>query len=79
MSNLPSPQPAGTNIGLRVVIILILIASVLGLVGTGLCFVSVIDDANLPVFLLILTPLVLFFGGVIWVCKALLKRLSKRP
>jgi hypothetical protein len=79
------PQPAsstpgdGTG-GLRVVAILVMIGSVLGLLGTGFCFLAVAVDGYLEEafgILLLIAPALLFFAGSIWVCKALLVRLRK--
>lgn len=76
MSDLRPPGTSGSGAAVRIVAVLVMIASVVGLFGAGLCLVNVIDDADLPIFLLILTPAVLFFAGVIWVCATLLQRLK---
>ncbi len=73
----PPSSPTG---GLRVVAILVMIGSILGLLGSGLCFLAFASEgyyADMLGILLLVAPLVLFFAGSIWVCKALLDRLKK--
>jgi len=75
----PTPQaPADTGGALRVVTILVLIGSILGLLGSGLCFLAFASEGGIygDMFgiLLLVAPAVLFFAGSIWVCKALLDR-----
>ncbi len=74
------PPPAGSTGGLRVVAILVMIGSILGLLGTGFCFLAVAGEGYLDEafgILLLIAPALLFFAGSIWVCKALLDRLKK--
>ena len=77
----PTPQaPAGNTGALRVVAILVMIGSILGLLGSGLCFLAFLSDGfygDMAGILLLVLPLLLFFVGAIWVCKALLDRLKK--
>jgi len=78
----PTPQaPAGNTGALRVVAILVMIGSILGLLGSGLCFLAFATDGgfygDMLGILLMVAPLLLFFAGAIWVCKALLDRLKK--
>jgi hypothetical protein len=75
----PTPD-ANPNGALRVVAILVMIGSILGLLGSGLCFLAFLSDgfySDMLGILLLVLPLLLFFVGVIWVCKALLDRLKK--
>jgi hypothetical protein len=75
-----SPRSDGGTGGLRVVAILVMIGSVLGLLGTGFCFLAVAVDGYLDEafgIMLLISPALLFFAGSIWVCKALLDRLKK--
>lgn len=75
---LPPPAPA-TDGKLRVVSILVMIVSILGLIGTGFCALGFGTDAGsdfIWVLLIAAVPL-LFFVGCIWVCSELLKRLKK--
>ena len=80
MSDLPPPtQPTSDTGALRIVTILVMIAAILGLLGTGFCAIAFLGDAPsdaAPVLLFAVPPL-LFFVGAIWVCKALLERLKK--
>lgn len=75
-----APSPTGK---LRLVAILVMIVSILGLIGTGFCALGVMADGMMGSggdalwILLIATPPLLFFVGCIWVCSELLKRLSK--
>jgi O-antigen/teichoic acid export membrane protein len=74
-----APQ-ADTNGALRVVTILVMIGSILGLLGSGLCFLAFLSDGfygDMAGILLLVLPLLLFFVGAIWVCKALLDRLKR--
>ena len=75
------PQsPADPSGALRIVTILVLIGSILGLLGSGLCFLAFASEGyygDMMGILLLVAPLVLFFAGAIWVCKALLDRLKK--
>jgi hypothetical protein len=77
----PAPQPpANTTGALRVVTILVMIGSILGLLGSGLCFLAFASEGyfgDMLGILLLVGPAVLFFAGVIWVCKALLDRLKR--
>ncbi len=76
-----TPQvPADSNGALRVVTILVMIGSILGLLGSGLCFLAFLSDGfygDMAGILLLVLPLLLFFVGAIWVCKALLDRLKR--
>ena len=75
-----SRQPSSPNGGLRVVAILVMIGSILGLLGSGLCFLAFASEGyygDMMGILLLVAPLVLFFAGSIWVCKALLDRLKR--
>ena len=77
-----TPQaPADPNGALRVVTILVLIGSILGLLGTGLCFLAFASEGGIygDMFgvLMFVAPLLLFFAGAIWVCRALLNRLKR--
>lgn len=75
----PVPQ-ADPNGALRVVAILVMIGSILGLLGSGLCFLAFLSDGfygDMAGILLLVLPVLLFFAGAIWVCKALLDRLKK--
>jgi hypothetical protein len=75
----PGTQPDSTG-ALRVVAILVMIGSILGLIGTGLCFLAFASEgiyADMSGILLLILPALLFFAGCIWVCKALLDRLKK--
>jgi hypothetical protein len=75
-----SRPPSSPNGGLRVVAILVMIGSILGLLGSGLCFLAFASEGyygDMLGILLLVAPLVLFFAGSIWVCKALLDRLKK--
>jgi hypothetical protein len=74
------PAPGSGTGGLRAVAILVMIGSILGLLGTGFCFLAVAADGYLDEafgILLLIAPALLFFAGSIWVCKALLDRLKK--
>jgi hypothetical protein len=78
----PRPQtPADSTGALRVVTILVLIGSILGLLGSGLCFLAFASEGgfygDMFGILMLVAPLVLFFAGAIWVCKALLDRLKR--
>jgi hypothetical protein len=78
----PAPQPpANTTGALRVVTILVMIGSILGLLGSGLCFLAFASEGGIygDMFgiLMFVAPAVLFFAGSIWVCKALLDRLRR--
>jgi hypothetical protein len=78
----PSPPqaPADSSGALRVVTILVMIGSILGLLGSGLCFLAFLSDGfygDMAGILLLVLPLLLFFVGAIWVCKALLDRLKR--
>jgi hypothetical protein len=77
----PAQPPHDSSGALRVVAILVLIGSVLGLLGSGLCFLAFASEGgfygDMMGILLLVAPLVLFFAGSIWVCKALLDRLKK--
>ncbi len=74
------PQSDGK---LRVVSILVMIVSILGLIGTGFCALGFMADGfmgsgvDVLWMLLIAAPPLLFFVGCIWVCSELLKRLKK--
>lgn len=73
----PQPDPNGA---LRVVTVLVMIGSILGLLGSGLCFLAFLSDGfygDMAGILLLVLPLLLFFVGAIWVCKALLDRLKR--
>lgn len=85
----PSPQPPPNEPvftpqsggGLRVVTILVMIVSILGLIGTGFCALTLLGESFiggdvLSVLMFALPPL-LFFIGCVWVCSELLKRLKK--
>ena len=75
-----TPPPADNTGALRVVAILVMIGSVLGLLGTGLCFLAFAVDGYLGEmlgFLTLIAPAFLFFAGCIWVCKALLDRTKR--
>ena len=79
----PVTPPAATDGKLRVVSILVMIVSILGLIGTGFCALGVMADGimgsgadALWVLLIAGVPL-LFFVGCIWICAELLKRLKK--
>lgn len=75
-----SPTPGDGTGALRVVAILVMIGSVLGLLGTGFCFLAVFADGymqDMYGILLLIAPVLLFFAGSIWVCKALLERLRR--
>ena len=74
------PAPTDTTGALRVVTILVMIGSILGLLGSGLCFLAFLSEGfygDMAGILLLVLPLLLFFVGAIWVCKALLDRLKK--
>ena len=78
----PTPQvPTDPSGALRVVTILVMIGSILGLLGSGLCFLAFTSEGgfygDMFGILLLVAPLVLFFAGAIWVCKALLDRLKR--
>jgi hypothetical protein len=77
----PRGNTGAENTGaLRVVTVLVMIGSILGLLVTGFCAVAVMIDGYLQEMfgiLLMIAPGVLFFAGSIWVCKALLARLRK--
>ena len=76
----PQAPQAEPNGALRVVTILVMIGSILGLLGSGLCFLAFLSDgfyADMAGVLLMVLPLLLFFVGAIWVCKALLDRLKR--
>ena len=77
----PASAPANPNGALRVVTILVMIGSILGLLGSGLCFLAFASEGgfygDMFGILLLVAPLVLFFAGAIWVCKALLDRLKR--
>lgn len=80
MSDLPPTRPADNTGGLRVVAVLVMIASILGLLGTGFCFLAFAADGYMREtfgILLLVAPALLFFAGAIWVCKALLDRLKR--
>jgi hypothetical protein len=77
-----TPQaPADPSGALRVVTILVMIGSILGLLGSGLCFLAFASEGGIygDMFgiLMFVVPLLLFFAGAIWVCKALLDRLKR--
>mgnify|MGYP003575197620 CR=1 FL=1 len=75
-----SQPPSNPTGGLRVVTILVMIGSILGLLGSGLCFLAFASEGyygDMLGILLLVAPLLLFFAGSIWVCKALLDRLKK--
>ena len=82
----PPPEPMllpQSDGKLRVVSILVMIVSILGLIGIGFCALGVMADGvmgsggdALWVILIAGGPL-LFFVGSIWVCSELLKRLKK--
>lgn len=79
MSDQP-PTVANSAGALRVVAILVMIASVLGLLGSGFCFLAFFADGfygEMLGILIIVAPCLPFFAGSIWVCKALLDRLKK--
>ena len=76
----PQVPQADSNGALRVVTILVMIGSILGLLGSGLCFLAFLSDGfygDMAGILLLVLPLLLFFVGAIWVCKALLDRLKR--
>lgn len=76
----PPQAHADPNVPLRVVTILVMIGSILGLLGSGLCFLAFLSDGfygDMAGILLLVLPLLLFFVGAIWVCKALLDRLKR--
>jgi len=77
----PETQPPTDTTGaLRVVAILVMIGSILGLLGTGFCFLAFTVDGYLEEMfgvMMLIAPALLFFAGCIWVCKALLDRLKK--
>ena len=76
----PRAPQADPNAALRVVTVLVMIGSILGLLGSGLCFLAFLSDgfyADMAGVLLMVLPLLLFFVGAIWVCKALLDRLKR--
>ena len=82
MTEAPPPAPPSPETGsggLRVVTILVMIGSILGLLGSGFCALAFISDspADGGITLLLATPPLLFFGATIWICKALLDRLRK--
>lgn len=80
MSDQPPPASADSTGALRVVAILVMIGSILGLLGSGFCFLAFMADgfyAEMFGILLLVAPALLFFAGSIWVCKALLDRLKK--
>ena len=80
MTDQPPPLPAPSTGALRVVAILVMIGSVLGLLGSGFCFLAFFADgfyAEMLGILIIIVPCLLFFAGSIWVCKALLDRLKR--
>jgi hypothetical protein len=73
-------SPASDTGALKVVTVLVMIGSILGLIGSGLCFLAFFADgfyADMLGILLLVLPLLLFFAGSIWVCKALLDRLKR--
>ena len=72
--------PADNTGALRVVAVLVMIGSILGLLVTGFCVVAVAIDGYIEEMfgiLLMIAPAFLFFAGSVWVCKALLTRLRK--
>lgn len=74
------PAPGDGTGALRVVAILVMIGSILGLLGTGFCFLAFAVDGYFEEMfgiLLLIAPALLFFAGSIWVCKALLERLKR--
>ena len=76
----PQAPQADPNAALRVVTVLVMIGSILGLLGSGLCFLAFLSDGfygDMAGILLLVLPLLLFFVGAIWVCKALLDRLKR--
>jgi hypothetical protein len=76
----PQAPQADPNGALRVVTVLVMIGSILGLLGSGLCFLAFLSDGfygDMAGILLLVLPLLLFFVGAIWVCKALLDRLKR--
>ena len=80
MSDQPPPAASNNTGALRVVAILVMIASVLGLLGSGFCFLAFFADgfySEMLGVMLIVGPFLLFFAGSIWVCKALLDRLKR--
>jgi hypothetical protein len=79
-AGVPAPLPSDNTGTLRVVAILVMIGSILGLLGSGLCFLAFASDgfySDMLGVLLMAVPLLLFFAGSIWVCKALLDRLKR--
>jgi hypothetical protein len=75
-----TPPPTYSTGALRVVTILVMIGGILGLLGTGFCFLAFAVDGYLEEMfgiLMLIAPALLFFAGSIWVCKALLDRLKK--
>ena len=83
MSDLPPPTPPSPETGgsgnLRIVAILVMIGSIIGLLGSGFCALAFIGDSPSDggLVLLLAGPPLLFFGATIYVCKALLERLKK--
>jgi hypothetical protein len=76
----PRAPQADPNGALRVVTVLVMIGSILGLLGSGLCFLAFLSDGfygDMAGILLLVLPLLLFFVGAIWVCKAMLDRLKR--
>lgn len=77
----PRDNTGAENTGaLRVVAVLVMIGSILGLLVTGFCVVAVAIDGYIEEMfgiLLMIAPAFLFFAGSVWVCKALLTRLRK--
>ena len=76
----PPQTPTDPTGALRVVTILVMIGSILGLLGSGLCFLAFASEGylgDLLGILLLVGPAMLFFAGAIWVCKALLDRLKR--
>lgn len=76
----PRQRSADPDGALRVVAILVMIASILGLLGSGFCFLAFFADGfydEMIGVLMVAGPILLFFAGSIWVCKALLDRLKK--
>jgi hypothetical protein len=76
----PAPAPSDNTGALKVVAVLVMIGSILGLLGSGFCFLAFLGEgfyADMGGILLLVAPAVLFFAGSIWVCKALLDRLKR--
>ncbi|MEZ5595101.1 MAG: hypothetical protein R3E84_01720 [Pseudomonadales bacterium] len=73
---MPPEEQAARDRRLRIAATGVMICSILGLFGFGICSLFLLAEPQAIAGVLFVLPPLLFFGASVWVCRELLRRLS---